>query len=257
MTEIEELRERIAKLEAAVDEMTRNAGVDFADRKSSKKLQLAATATPNTGTPMAMMASSPGADLVHIGGDASPIAVEESFSHAMLSVSAGSLASGGDAAILFTSRSPIVSSIMYLSGGDRGWRFWYNMKPIGPNQRDTSDPTLGQIAHQYEQDGSVSWTYFKPQNVAAGAYDNLPGKSLTIYPGGFNSAETAEYVDVGVGQAGRGLRLGATISGSNNPTPMVQMDGDGNPNPVAIYAEGVLQTVVVKVVDGVKVFAPA
>ncbi len=256
MTEIEELRERIAKLEAALGDMTPTASVDFANRKNLK-LQVAAPATPGTGTMALSMAPSPGGDLVHIGGDASPYAAEVSFAHAMLSVSAGSPGSGGDAAILFTSRSPIVSSIMYASGGDRGWRFWYNMKPIGPNQRDTSDPTLGQIAHQYEQDGSVSWTYFRPQNVAAGAYDNLPGKSLTIYPGGFNTAPTGKYVDMGGGQAGRGLHIGVTINGSNNPTPMVQMDADGNPNPVAVYADGALQTVVVKVVNGVKVFAPA
>ena len=256
MTEIEELKERIAKLEAAVGDMTRAAGVDYANRKDSKELQAAATPTPGTGTPMALMSPPPASDLVHIGGDASPYAVELNYGQAMLSVSAGSPFNGGDAAILFTARSPIVSHIMYATGGDRGWRFWYNMKPVGPNQLAASDPTLGQIAHQYEQDGSVSWTYFRPQVTPAGPFDNLPGKSLTIYPGGFNTAPTGQYVVVGGGQAGRGLSLGVTISGSNNPTPMVQLDADGNANPVAVFANGALQRVTVKTVNGVNVFAP-
>ena len=196
-------------------------------------------------------------DLVHIGGNASPTSAEQIYGQTMLSVSAGSTATGGDAAILFTARSPIVSHIMYATGGDKGWRFWYNMKPIGSNQLGPSDPTLGQIAHQYEKDGSVSYTYFRPFVTPAGAFDNLPGKSLTIYPGGFNTAQTGKNVLVGGGQAGRGLQFGVTDTGSNNPKPMVELNADGSQNPLAIYADGTLQRVVVKVVNGVKVFAPA
>jgi hypothetical protein len=178
-------------------------------------------------------------NIVHIGGTASPLAAEQGFGQAMLSISAGDPSVGGTAGLLMTARSPVSSTFMHQNGGDEGWRLFHNAKPCGADTLCPANPNMGQITVMIEKDGSYSWTYVKPQNAGAGPFETAAGKSLSIYPGGFNTAARGPFVDMFSGQAGRGLRIGLTLSGANNPTWMFQLNPNGT---TAIMIDGVMRT---------------
>lgn len=105
---------------------------------------------------------------------------------------------------------------------DRALRVLYNHKDDTEGGHTYSDETLMQMRVDFEQDGSIGFSYWKPrktpdgQELTPGPWDLLGGKGIVLRPGGQDSeGRRGKYAEISSGHKGRGLRFGVSPNTPN------------------------------------------
>lgn len=131
-----------------------------------------------------------------------------------------------------------------LGGGDYGLRLHYNLLRDKDGFHHSVSTVCG-IQQSFEVDGAVSWEYaYPPVLGAASTYDALPGKSLKIFPGGFDGAPgdyKNEYVLITVGEPTRGLEIGVETGGAGSnyaPRFRIRPTSVDAVNPLDVWVDG-------------------
>jgi hypothetical protein len=146
--------------------------------------------------------------------------------------------SGGDVGFQFNTGS--IVHRLYGNPEDSGLRLWFNYREPYVNGSSYAVPSLPQMALFFEQDGVVSFPYFKPKNTPDGPYDRLGGKALAIRGGGWrDDGQREKNVSIYGGQVGRGLQLGIARTRVNWVDRFdVEIDADDAVNPLLVTVEG-------------------
>jgi hypothetical protein len=189
--------------------------------------------------------------LVQFGPEGSTLAV------ALLTQNATYLSIEGDATyvnagVVLTSGDHKLTSMLYMTGGDRGMRLSWNYREpyqSGGTQMH-SDPGFPVIQTQWETDGAFGLEYTRPFSTSAGTYDSLPGKSWKLYGAGNpantgpNNGQKEKYVLMTVGEPGRGFDFGIETAGTGSGYgTRIRIDDSASSNPIYLYVAGALRQV--------------
>jgi hypothetical protein len=189
--------------------------------------------------------------LIQFGPEASTLET------ALKTLSQHSLSIEGDAtyiqaALYLTSGDHKLTSMLYMTGGDRGMRLSWNYREpyqSGGTQMH-SDPNYPVIQTQWETDGALGLEYTRKFTTAAGTYDSLPGKSWKLFGAGNpvntdpNNGQKEKYVLMTVGEPGRGFDLGIETAGDGTGYgTRIRIDDSTNADPIYLYVNGALRQV--------------
>jgi hypothetical protein len=156
------------------------------------------------------------------------------------------------AGIYLTSGDHLLTSMLYMTGGDRGMRLSWNYREpyqSGGTQMH-SDPNYPVIQTQWETDGAFGLEYTRKFTTSAGTYDSLPGKSWKLFGAGNpavtdpNNGQKDKYILMACGEPGRGFDLGIETAGDGTGYgTRIRIDDSTNADPIYLWVNGALRQV--------------
>lgn len=195
-----------------------------------------------------------GKRLVNLGPESSTLEA------ALLTQNATYLSIEGDATyinagIVMTSGDHKLTSMLYMTGGDRGMRLSWNYRE--PYQSGGlqmhSDANYPCIQTSWETDGAVGIHYTKPYVTGAGSWDGS-GKTFKLFGGGYQEgvgpyAARGEYTSIVVGNIGRGIEFGIANNSVDDYKMMFRIRGYDTgggtlrPDPIWMWVDSALRNI--------------